>query len=254
MPVEILADAIVVVDGGSRRLFVDLQSKLIFRETTPEAIQSCRPLRELWESGISSSRVVHWLPNGFIETLVSGTPVIGLQGHALSMALQSAVKQLVGLQGIADLGIAEPNVERGLEILKFANLGDHLRRLHQLETILARSPLVPAGSDNAPQNALFRNGEVVFVDVCPVIKLPAFVRPLGLVAAWTAASRNKLASYWNTVMRTELAEVLQTQEEILDDELIHSLTYLAVACDGTLDLPLADAFSRFSWLIGAYRL
>ena len=253
MPVEFFADAIIAIDNGSRRLFVDVGSNLVYREMTPTATQSCQPLRELWESRVSSSQVLYWSPTGFIETLVSGTPVIRLNDKNLATALNSAVKQLVSLQDLASAETSEAHVERGFEILKGADQG-HFRRLRQLEAELAGSPLVPAGSDNSPRNALFDGEKVTFVDVCPVTTLPAFVRPLGLVAAWTAGRRTNLASRWNSVVRPELEGLFPTPVDNLDDALLHSLTHLAIACEGALDLPLADAHARYSWLIKAYRL
>lgn len=141
MPVEMFADAVISIDGGSHRLFVDVQADIVFREMTPSAIQSCRPLRERWESCVSSSRVLHWSPTGFVETLVSGTPVIRLNDNNLSMALNSAVKQLVSLQRLATTETSAAHVERGFEILAaaksggdtytdFVNLRTNLRAVH----------------------------------------------------------------------------------------------------------------------------
>jgi hypothetical protein len=94
----------------------------------------------------------------------------------------------------------------------------------------------------------------VFIDVCPVIQLPIFVRPLGLVAAWTAGRTSDAADRWDVAVRTNLLDVLPNTIPELDDELLFSLTSLAVACDGTLTLPMGDACRRFEWLKEAYKI
>ncbi len=254
LPVPMLADAVIAVDESRHRLIVDAKLGLIYREMSQEDMGSCRELRKIWESRVMSSRVLHWTDTGQIETIIRGKPISRLDTRHLNLALHSAVRQLISLKGTVELGTSEEHVRRGLCLLEIFNQHDNVKLLEPLVPALCRAPLVPAGSDNSPHNALFCDGEAIFIDVCPVTPLPLFVRPIGLIASWAAGMGVNIHDCWDAVVRTEVQKVFPISACRLDERLIVALTSLAVACDGTLDLSIEGAVERFQWLHGAYKL
>ena len=247
------ADAVVEVDSGLRRLFVDTKLGLTFREMPIEAAGECLRLRHRWESRVQSTRFLSKTEAGQFETLVPGSPVAQTVGREFRDALHSAVQQLVSLVDVACPSDARAHIERGFQILDGTGQKADVVRLLRYEPDLCRAPLVPAGSDNSPHNAMHRDGQTTFIDVCPVTCLPAFSRPLGLASSWTANRRDRLA-FFSSEVRSHFAGVLPAAVDVRDDELLMSFSRLAVAVDGTLDLTVAGAEARFLWLKGAYRL
>ena len=248
------ADAVVEIDSGLRRLFVDTKLGLTFREMPVEAIDRCLGLRHRWESRVQSCTFLSRTAAGQFETLIPGSPVVHTVGREFRRALESSIQQLVSLIDVACASDSRAHIKRGLQILEGAGRQLDVLRLRRYENDLCRWPLVPAGSDNSPHNAMYLNGQTTFIDVCPVTCLPAFSRPLGLLASWSGARGKGLTEFLSDEIRSNLAKVLPTAVDVRDDELLMSFSRLAVAVDGTLDLALPDGEARFLWLKGAYRL
>ena len=151
------ADAVILVDEGQNRLFVDAALNFTYRETAGSN-RSCYHLRQIWEMHVKSSRLLSLTATGCVETLIRGTPVARLNSQQFSHALRSAVRQLSNLRGCAELGASREHVERGFEVLDRAGQSQQFDLLIPLKAALSSSPLVPAGSDNSPHNALFSGG------------------------------------------------------------------------------------------------
>lgn len=248
------ADAVVLVDDGANRLFVDSLRGITFREQTNTKDEPCRQLRPMWESIVRSSRLVEYSSAGQFETMVSGVPVALLDWEVFPNALYSALDQLVGLGDASALGHSRAAVDYGFQVLEFSGQMSDLHELNSLRNDLGRCRLVPAGSDNSPHNALFDGKDTSFIDVCPVRPLPEFVRPFGLAASWTGSLRVPQSARWSTEVRALLAKSARIESQELNDSLLLSLTRLAIACDGTAASSLEDARNRFLWLMSSYRL
>ena len=57
---EFQADALIPVDNGSFRLFVDSYRNLVYREMAPRDVKNCRKALGVWERHVKSSQVLHW--------------------------------------------------------------------------------------------------------------------------------------------------------------------------------------------------